>query len=416
VKLIAGRLWTSARESSSGSANSSRGPIVRVYDILAPGSSGRSLLPTEHVGAVTCGTMLPSNPGYVYLGHEGGTVTIWILEGVQGAPECVDVVKVSMSDILCLAGVNDRLWAGSRAGHISAYDTSQKPWVMTNSWVAHRDVPVTHLSVDPWSITSVGKLCAVSIGRDEKMRFWDGLLAVSWIDHELVAREDEYSSYRELSTLIVSWNVDANKPDALVGDPNNIDFLKEVLTSADSPDIISIGFQEVVDLENRKVTAKSVLLGNKTKAHDGTMSQKVSTSYKKWYDYLVLSVRLAHLGTPYHVIHSENLVGLFSCIFVKVSERASIKDAHLNVIKRGMRGNFGNKGAIVCRLIIDDSSLCFINCHLAAGQHQVRQRGRDVAAILEERALFPEQSNFDPCAFVNGGDGTMVLDHEIVIW
>ena len=162
-------------------------------------------------------------------------------------------------------------------------------------------------------------------------------------DHELVAREEEYSSYRELSALVVSWNVDANKPDALVGDPSNIDFLKEVLTSANSPDIISIGFQEVVDLENRKVTAKSVLLGNKTKAHDGTMSQKVSTSYKKWYDYLVLSVRLAHPGTPYHVIHSENLVGLFSCIFVKVSERASIKDAHLNVIKRGMRGNFGNK-------------------------------------------------------------------------
>lgn len=359
VELMAGRLWTSAREPSS--ANSSRGPIVRVYDIHTLGGSGRSLLPIEHVGTVTCGTVLPSDPGYIYLGHESGTVTIWMLEGAQGAPECVDVVKVSMSDVLCLAGVNDRLWSGSRVGHISAYDTSQKPWVMTNSWVAHKDVPVTNLSVDPWSVLSVGKLCAVSIGRDEKMRFWDGLLAVSWIglhrnllvprrpahipsiDHELMTREEEYSSYRELSTLIVSWNVDANKPDALTGDPSNVDFLKEVLTSARSPDIISIGFQEVVDLENRKVTAKSVLLGNRTKAHDGTMSQKVSTSYKKWYDHLVLSVRLAHHGTPYHVIHSENLVGLFSCIFVKVSERASIKDAHLNVIKRGMRGNFGNK-------------------------------------------------------------------------
>jgi len=162
-------------------------------------------------------------------------------------------------------------------------------------------------------------------------------------DHELMIREDEYSSYRDLSTLIVSWNVDANKPDALTGDPSNVDFLVEVLTSAKSPDIISIGFQEVVDLRNRTVTAKSVLLGNKTKEQDGTMSQKVSTSYKKWYDHLVLSVRLAHPGTPYHVIHSENLVGLFSCIFVKVSERASIKDTHLNVIKCGFGGNFGDK-------------------------------------------------------------------------
>jgi len=181
VKLIAGKLWTSARESSSGFANSSRGPIVRVYDIFTLGGPGKSLFPTENVGTITCGTMLPSNPGYVYLGHEGGTVTIWTLEGAQGAPECIDVVKVSTSDILCLAGTIDRLWGGSGAGYIFAYDTSQKPWMMTNSWVAHKDVPVTHLSVDPWSIPLVGKLCAVSVGRDEKMRFWDGLLAVSWI-------------------------------------------------------------------------------------------------------------------------------------------------------------------------------------------------------------------------------------------
>jgi hypothetical protein len=58
--------------------------------------------------------------------------------------------------------------------------------------------------------------------------------------------------------------------------------------------------------------------------------------------------------------------------------------------------------------------LCFINCHLAAGQHQTRQRGRDIAAILEERALFPENSIMEPVAFTNGGDGSMVLDHEIV--
>ena len=178
VELIAGMLWTSARGPST---SSSRGPIVRVYDIHTLGSSGRSLLPTEHVGTVTCGTMLPSNPGYIYLGHEGGMITIWSLEGEQNVPECVDVVKVSMSDILCLAGVNDRLWGGSRAGYISAYDTSQKPWVTTNSWVAHKDVPVTQLSVDPWSVPSVGKLCTVSVGRDERIRFWDGLLAVSWI-------------------------------------------------------------------------------------------------------------------------------------------------------------------------------------------------------------------------------------------
>lgn len=181
VKLMAGRLWTSTREQPSGIPDSSRGPAVRVYDVFTLGSPGKYLLPTERVRTVTCGTTLPSNPGYVYLGHEGGTITIWALEGGRGVPECVDVVKVATSDILCLAGVNDRLWGGSRAGQICAYDTRQKPWVVTNSWVAHQGAPVTQLFVDPWSVSSVGKLCVVSVGRDEKLRFWDGLLAVSWI-------------------------------------------------------------------------------------------------------------------------------------------------------------------------------------------------------------------------------------------
>lgn len=59
--------------------------------------------------------------------------------------------------------------------------------------------------------------------------------------------------------------------------------------------------------------------------------------------------------------------------------------------------------------------MCFINCHLAAGQHHVRQRNADVQAIVEDNTLPPDASSTDEIvAFVNGGDGSMVLDHEIV--
>lgn len=228
-------------------------------------------------------------------------------------------------------------------------------------------------------------------------------------------RQESYSTYRELSVLIVSWNIDANKPEALHGDAENINFLHNVLTSAGVPDIISFGFQEVVDLESRRTAAKSVLLGSKTKTNDGLISQKVSSAYRKWNEQLILSVRLAMPpDVPYTVVHSESLVGLYTCIFVKNSERISMKEPYVNTIKRGMGGNFGNKGAIIGRFVIDDTSICFINCHLAAGQHQTRQRGRDVAGILEEKALFPENAIMEPVAFTNGGDGSMVLDHEIV--
>jgi hypothetical protein len=65
--------------------------------------------------------------------------------------------------------------------------------------------------------------------------------------------------------------------------------------------------------------------------------------------------------------------------------------------------------------VIDDSSICFINCHLAAGQHHVRQRNADVAAMLEEKSVFPPSDAVEESlAYVGGGDGSMVLDHEIV--
>ena len=163
-------------------------------------------------------------------------------------------------------------------------------------------------------------------------------------DQELLKRESDYSSLRDISVLIVSWNVDSAKPDQLTGAVENVNFLQDVLTSVDTPDVIAFGLQELIDLESRKMAAKTVLLGGKNKTADGAISQKVTTSYKKWYDRLVLAVRLAMPpDAPYTVIHTENLVGLFSCIFVKNTERLSLKQVAITTIKRGMGGRYGNK-------------------------------------------------------------------------
>lgn len=60
--------------------------------------------------------------------------------------------------------------------------------------------------------------------------------------------------------------------------------------------------------------------------------------------------------------------------------------------------------------------MCFINCHLAAGQTQTAHRNNDVATILEDHSL-PEERDPDTRAslYVGGGDGTHILDHEICI-
>ncbi|KAH8115690.1 DNase I-like protein [Phellopilus nigrolimitatus] len=422
AKILGGLLWTSGGPGSAGAHTngtaSARGPVVRVCDVMAQTTTSgvKSLLPLENVGAVTSGAVLQSHPDKVYLGHEGGFITVWDLKTEDGTPACVEVVKVSASDVLCLEGVGDRLWAGGRKGMISAFDVEHRPWVVTNNWMAHSGLPVQKLFVDPYSIEKCGQLSVISVGRDETARFWDGLLGVDWIDNELLQREPSFSSFRPLNVLLVSWNVDAAKPDALTGCVENTNFLDSVLGSVDSPDIIAFGFQELIDLESRKMAAKTVLLGGKKKAADGSISEKVSRSYKMWHDRLILAVRLAMPpDCPYTVVHAENLVGLFTCIFIKSSERKGLNDVSITTVKRGIGGMYGNKGGIVARLVIDDSSICFINCHLAAGQHHVRARNADVAAVLEEKEVFPRSGcNGDYIAYVGGGDGSMVLDHEIV--
>ena len=161
-------------------------------------------------------------------------------------------------------------------------------------------------------------------------------------------REAEFSSFRHITALIVSWNVDSAKPETLTGTGETVNFLRDVLQSMDPPDIIAFGFQELIDLESRKMAAKTVLLGGKNKAADGSMSQKVSSSYKKWYDRLVSAVRSAMpADEPYTVVHAENLVGLFSFVLVKNAEKARLKHATLTTVKRGMGGRYGNK---VCSL------------------------------------------------------------------
>jgi hypothetical protein len=75
----------------------------------------------------------------------------------------------------------------------------------------------------------------------------------------MIDRSKEYCQWRDLKILICSWNIDASKPaaqDANGGADRRL--FESWLTSMDQegpPDIISVGFQEIVDLESKKMTA-----------------------------------------------------------------------------------------------------------------------------------------------------------------
>lgn len=69
-------------------------------------------------------------------------------------------------------------------------------------------------------------------------------------------REQEYCTFRDLRVLICSWNVGNCKPTDLSGSTvENSNFLAECLNSVDSPDIVAFGLQEVIDLDDKTLTA-----------------------------------------------------------------------------------------------------------------------------------------------------------------
>lgn len=67
------------------------------------------------------------------------------------------------------------------------------------------------------------------------------------------------------------------------------------------------------------------------------------------------------------LIIQKQIVGIAVFVFIKKSIANRLNNLDFDIIKLGVGGNFGNKGAVLIRLNIDNSSLCFINCHLESG-------------------------------------------------
>lgn len=49
-----------------------------------------------------------------------------------------------------------------------------------------------------------------------------------------------------------------------------------------------------------------------------------------------------------------------------------------------MSGNAGNKGAVLIRFNIDDSSVCVVNAHLASGLKETKTRLDQVSEIFRQ--------------------------------
>lgn len=112
------------------------------------------------------------------------------------------------------------------------------------------------------------------------------------------------------------------------------------------------------------------------------------------------------------------MVGLSSWVYARSSIAAQISGVSACQVKTGFGGLHGNKGALVVRFLVKDTSVCWVNCHLAAGQSQTPQRNTDAANILRlSRLPAPPLSIVGSRhLWVDGGDGTRITDHAVGLW
>jgi hypothetical protein len=66
-------------------------------------------------------------------------------------------------------------------------------------------------------------------------------------------KDVDFCNFREIRATVVTWNAGASVP----RDLKNSDFIRDAIHPDQPPEILVFGFQELVDLENKKLTASA---------------------------------------------------------------------------------------------------------------------------------------------------------------
>lgn len=74
-------------------------------------------------------------------------------------------------------------------------------------------------------------------------------------ENDVQNHDTDYCSFREIKVVVVTWNVGAATPANVRYEQKDSNFFHEILQTHEPPDLLVFGFQELVDLEDKKLTA-----------------------------------------------------------------------------------------------------------------------------------------------------------------
>ena len=172
---------------------------------------------------------------------------------------------------------------------------------------------------------------------------------------------------KPVTLKIYSWNVNAK-----IEEMGN---LSSWLNIEDEPDIISVGFQEIIELSATNIVGSA-------------LANKSCENSFQWLDLIRSFLNGPSLDVEkYCLLESVQLVGLCLFVFAHKKNCRNISNIQSCVIPRGISGILGNKGAVCIRLRIFDTSVCFVSSHFTAHLEQVQKRNDDFVSILYKDAF-----------------------------
>lgn len=180
---------------------------------------------------------------------------------------------------------------------------------------------------------------------------------------ELNSRLDEFATKEEITVFTGTWNLNARPP-------GNESLLPWLCPSGEEvePDIYALGFQEIVPLSPQQILLTDPA---KLRVWEGVimdaLERRASSSKEKKGEYVI--------------VRSEQLVGTALVLLVKSTHLNKIRSVEATSRKTGLKGMSGNKGGVAIRLNFNDSTLCFVTAHLAAGHSNVDERNDDYWTI-----------------------------------
>eukprot|EP01080_Neovahlkampfia_damariscottae_P008988 gene8988-1087_t len=141
-------------------------------------------------------------------------------------------------------------------------------------------------------------------------------------------------------------------------------------------DIYTIGLQEIDMSAKTIVSAKSDACKNWDKIFQNTFEK--NGEFKK--------------------IISEQLVGMYHCLYIHKSHYQKIENAYWSKIGLGKLG-LGNKGCIAYTLQLFGNTFCFVNSHFESGKKKIKERNQNFQYIYSEKLfdnseISPLDANF----------------------